>query len=65
MPAMWGYAVAAALAGRNEDARSAMGRALQIDSSVRISKLPILSVLRRPEDRLHFCEGARLAGMPE
>ena len=65
VPAMWGYAVATALAGRLEDARTTMAQALQIDPSVRISKMPILSVLRRSEDRSNFCEGARLAGMPE
>lgn len=65
VPAMWGYAVASALAGRIEDARATMARALQIDPGVRISKLPILSVLRRSEDRSKFCEGARLAGMPD
>jgi TolB-like protein/class 3 adenylate cyclase len=65
VPAMWTYAVAAALAGRIEDARATMARALQIDPSVRLSKMSILSVLRRSEDRSNVCEGARLAGMPE
>ena len=65
VPAMWGYSVATALAGRIGDARDTMARALQIDPSVRLSKMPILSVLRRSEDRSNFCEGARLAGMPE
>ena len=65
VPALWNYAVATALAGRLEDARAAMSRALQIDPSVRLSRMPILSVLRRPEDRSRFCEGARLSGMPE
>jgi TolB-like protein/class 3 adenylate cyclase len=65
VPAMWGYAVASALAGKIEDARAMMSRALQIDPSVRLSKMPILSVLRRLEDRSQFCEGARLAGMPD
>ena len=64
-PALWNYAVASALSGRFEDARSAMSRALKIDPNVRLSKMPILTVLRRPEDRSRFCEGARLAGMPE
>ena len=64
-PALWNYAVASALAGRIEDARSAMSRALKIEPSVRLSTMPILTVLRRSEDRSCFCEGARLAGMPE
>ncbi len=65
LPAMWSYAVATALAGRIEDARATMARVLQIDPNVRLSKMSILSVLRRSEDRSTFCEGARLAGMPE
>jgi tetratricopeptide (TPR) repeat protein len=65
VPAMWGYAVATALAGRIEDARATMARAMQIDPGMRLSRMPILSVLRRSEDRARFCEGARLAGMPE
>jgi TolB-like protein/class 3 adenylate cyclase len=64
-PALWSYAIASALAGRIEDARSAMSRVLKIDPSIRLSKMSILTVLRRSEDRSRFCEGARLAGMPE
>jgi tetratricopeptide (TPR) repeat protein len=59
------YAVASALAGRLDDARSTMSRVLQIDPSIRLSKMPILSVLRRSEDRSRVYDGARLAGMPE
>ncbi len=65
LPALWNYSVASALAGRLEDARSTMSRLLKIDPSIRLSNMPILTVLRRPEDRACFCEGARLAGMPE
>jgi len=65
VPALWNYAVASALAGRLDDARSVMFRALKIEPNVRLSKMPILTVLRRPEDRSRFCDGARLAGMPE
>jgi TolB-like protein/class 3 adenylate cyclase/tetratricopeptide (TPR) repeat protein len=64
-PALWNYAVSSALVGRIEDARLAMSRALKIDPSVRLSRMPILTVLRRSEDRSRYCEGARLAGMPE
>jgi hypothetical protein len=42
-----------------------MSRVLQIDPSVRIAKMPILTVLRRAEDRSRFREGALMAGMPE
>ena len=65
LPALWNYAIASALAGRLEDARSTMSRLLKIDPSIRLSNMPILTVLRRPEDRACFSEGARLAGMPE
>jgi TolB-like protein/class 3 adenylate cyclase len=63
--AILNYAIATALAGRVEEARVALSRAMQIDPTLRISKLPLLSVLRRPEDRSRYAEGARLAGMPE
>jgi len=65
LPALIGYATARALAGQLSDARNAMSRALQIDPTLRISSLPTLSILRRPEDRAGAVEGARLAGMPE
>jgi tetratricopeptide (TPR) repeat protein len=65
MPALWRYAVSSALAGRVEDARSAMSRALKIDPSLRVSKMPILSVLRRADDQRRHREAFRLAGLPE
>jgi tetratricopeptide (TPR) repeat protein len=48
------YAVSSALAGRIEDAQSAMSRALRIDPKIRLSTMPILMVLRRAEDRNNF-----------
>jgi tetratricopeptide (TPR) repeat protein len=65
VPALCNYAVASALAGRIEDARTTMSRVLQIDPDVRIAKMPILTVLRRAEDRSRYREGALIAGMPE
>jgi adenylate cyclase len=65
LPALWSYAVASALAGRIEDARATMSRVLQLDPSVSLSRMPILTVLRRSEDRARFREGALMAGMPE
>ena len=59
------YAVSAALAGQIKEAQAAMSRALGIDPKIRLSNASILTVLRRAEDRNNYCEGARLAGMPE
>ncbi|SHH58560.1 adenylate/guanylate cyclase domain-containing protein [Bradyrhizobium erythrophlei] len=59
------YAVSSALADRIEEAQAAMSRALRIDPKIRLSSMPILTVLRRAEDRNNYCQGARLAGMPE
>ena len=65
VPALISYSVSSALAGRLEDAQRAMSNALRVEPKIRVSDMPILSVLRRPEDRIKYCEGARLAGMPE
>src|SRR4029079_2403376 len=65
VPALISYAVSSALAGRLEEAQRAMSHALRVDPKIRLSSMPILTVLRRSEDRSKYCEGARLAGMPE
>jgi TolB-like protein/class 3 adenylate cyclase len=65
VPALISYAVSSALEGRIDDAQAAMSHALRVDPKIRLSSMPILFVLRRPEDRAKYCEGARLAGMPE
>jgi tetratricopeptide (TPR) repeat protein len=54
-----------ALAGQLADARRAMGRARQLDPSLRTSNLQILFPLRRQEDLARLAEGLRLAGLPE
>jgi hypothetical protein len=59
------YAVSTALAGQIEEAQAAMSRALRLDPKIRLSNMSILTVLRRAEDRDNYCQGARLAGMPE
>jgi hypothetical protein len=42
-----------------------MGRARQLDPSLRTSNLQILFPFRRPEDLARLAEGLRLAGLPE
>jgi tetratricopeptide (TPR) repeat protein len=59
------HAISLALAGRQPDAQKALLHALQLDPSLRVSKLPLLQLLRRPEDRDNLIKGAQLAGMPE
>jgi TolB-like protein/class 3 adenylate cyclase/tetratricopeptide (TPR) repeat protein len=61
------YIVAAsnALVGRLADAKRAIGRAHQLDPSLRKSNLQNLFPLRRPEDFARLAEGLRLAGLPE
>jgi TolB-like protein/class 3 adenylate cyclase/tetratricopeptide (TPR) repeat protein len=54
-----------ALAERLADAKRALGRARQLDPSLRTSNLQILFPLRRPEDLTRLAEGLRLAGLPE
>jgi TolB-like protein/class 3 adenylate cyclase/tetratricopeptide (TPR) repeat protein len=54
-----------ALAGRIADARRAMGRARQLDPSLRMSNVQFLFPLKRPEDHARLAEGLRLAGLPE
>jgi len=65
LPALLGLAISNALAGRLAEAKTVMSRALQINPSLSISKLPLLNVLRRPEDLSSYSEGARMAGLPE
>jgi adenylate cyclase len=65
VPALISYAVSSALANRLEGAQRAVSHALRIEPRIRLSNIPVLSVLRRPEDRSKFCEGARLADIPE
>ena len=54
-----------ALAGHQEKAAQAASRMLQIDPSLRISKIKELFPLRRPNDLAKYEEGLRKAGLPE
>jgi TolB-like protein/class 3 adenylate cyclase len=58
-------AAAAALAGRQPDAESAMARVRQIDPTLRISNLKDFYPLRRADDFNRLAEGLRKAGLPE
>ena len=59
-------AVANAYAGRREQARKAMARALKLDPEMRISNLrDRIAFFGRPEDFEKYAEGLRLAGLPE
>jgi tetratricopeptide (TPR) repeat protein len=60
-----GYAISLALAGRKHDAQKALSQALQLDPSLRVSRLALVPLLRRSEDRDNLVKGARLAGMSE
>ena len=54
-----------ALAGRLEEAQSAMSRMRARDPSLRVSNLKDLGPVRRPEDFARWAEGLRKAGLPE
>jgi TolB-like protein len=59
-------AVSNAYAGRLEEARTAVARALELDPEMRISNLKDrIGVFRRPEDYAKYAEGLRMAGLPE
>jgi tetratricopeptide (TPR) repeat protein len=53
-----------ALAGHREKAAQAISRMLQIDPSLRISKIKELFPLRRPSDLAKYEQGLREAGLP-
>jgi adenylate cyclase len=54
-----------ALLGQIEHAQKALARLLQIDPTLRISKLKDLTPLQRPEDIARYVEGMRKAGLPD
>jgi TolB-like protein len=59
-------AVSNAYAGRLEQARKAVTRALELDPQMRISNLKDrVGIFRRPEDFAKYAEGLRIAGLPE
>jgi TolB-like protein len=59
-------AVSNAYAGRLEQARKAVARALELDPDMRLSNLRHrVGIFRRPEDYAKYAEGLRMAGLPE
>jgi TolB-like protein/class 3 adenylate cyclase len=58
-------AVSAAMAGRADEARKAVGRLHQIDPTAAISNFAQMWPLRRPEDLAAFDAGLRRLGLPE
>jgi tetratricopeptide (TPR) repeat protein len=58
-------AVANALAGNTNVARTIMAQMRQLDPALRISHIKDFFVHRRPEDIEKWIEGLRLAGLPE
>jgi hypothetical protein len=58
-------AASAAMAGRDDEVRKAVGRLHQIDPTSGIGKFAQMWPLRRPEDLAAFDAGLRLTGLPE
>jgi TolB-like protein/class 3 adenylate cyclase len=58
-------AASSALAGRMEEAQSALARLLQLNPAIKPSDLTSFMPLRRPEDCARFEAGLRLAGLSE
>jgi TolB-like protein/class 3 adenylate cyclase/tetratricopeptide (TPR) repeat protein len=58
-------AVSAALAGREDEMRKAVGRLYEIDPKTGIANFSNVWPLRRPEDLAAFEKGLRLTGLPE
>lgn len=54
-----------ALGGRLEQAKKVAGRVRELSPQFRIAQARSLFPLRRPEDLAKYCEGLRLAGLPE
>ena len=58
-------AAANALTGRQDRARQAVERLLQLDPALRISNLKERYPIRRPEDLARWSDGLRRAGLPD
>ena len=66
LPAMRGLAIARALAGHIDEARSAIVRMSALDPTLRLSNVAnVIPPFRDPEDRARYIEGLRTAGLPE
>ena len=64
-PATRTLAATSAMAGRQEQAQTAMSHLRKLDPGLRISNLRDLFPVQRPEDFAKWEEGLRLAGLPE
>ena len=64
-PALLIAAASNALAGRLEEARSALARSRQLNPAAHISNLKNQVPLRRSEDLARYAEGLRKAGLPD
>jgi hypothetical protein len=58
-------AASSALAGRMDEARTAVARLRQLDPEFRVCTLKDRFPIRRPQDLARFAEGLRKAGLPE
>jgi len=58
-------ALSCAWAGRTEQAQKAISRLLEIDPTLRVSKLVNITPLQRVQDIARYQEGMRKAGLPE
>ncbi|MFB9269735.1 winged helix-turn-helix domain-containing tetratricopeptide repeat protein [Bradyrhizobium erythrophlei] len=65
LPAHRNVAASAALAGRQDEARKAVARVLEIDPMSRISNLADHVPLARTKDLENYAEGLRRAGLPD
>jgi TolB-like protein/Flp pilus assembly protein TadD len=63
-PALRVAAASNALAGRMDEAHTAMARSLRLNPTPHISNLKNQIPLRRPEDLARYAEGLRKAGLP-
>ncbi|WP_085695327.1 MULTISPECIES: winged helix-turn-helix domain-containing protein [unclassified Pseudomonas] len=65
LPAVALMAASHALGGRMDKAGPVMARLLELDPTLRVSRLKEWLPIQRPEDVALFIEGLRLAGLPE
>jgi tetratricopeptide (TPR) repeat protein len=63
--AICGLAASGALAGRPEQAKRSLARALECNPALRVSNLKDFLSFRRTEDLATFADGLRKAGLPE
>jgi tetratricopeptide (TPR) repeat protein len=64
VPALVSHARSCALAGRLDEARRDMNRALELNPSLSFRRYETATVMRRAEDTLVLKKGMLMAGMP-